>query len=527
MKSKLILLLVLSTLFAMNYSGFAQEIAEGLIYADINQNGTKDKKEPGIENVSISNGRDVVLTSQSGKYQIELIDGDILFVIKPDLYTFPLNEYKLPQFYYIHKPNGSPELKYKGSWPTGKLPKSIDFALYPIKKKKDFRMLVFGDPQPYTEEEVDFFYRGIIKELEGIEGVDFGLSMGDLVGNNLDLFSPYKNAVKHLGIPWHNVIGNHDMNLDVEIDRYSNETFESHFGPSDYAFNHGQVHFIILDDILYPDPRDKKGYWGGLLPEQLEFIENDLKTVPKDKLIVLAFHIPISENDGNDTYSDESLARLFELLKDFPYTLTISAHTHCQSQDFFSQDQGWLQNGMHHHFNVGTTSGSWYTGKLNEQGIPISTMRDGTRKGYAFINFSGNQYTIDYKVAGYPADYQMEIHAPKVIRRNEHTSAGIAANFFIGSKFDTLVFRVDNGDWKKMWHVKTLDPAYLNTVLEWDFVDTLPEGSRPSNPVDCTHIWFSKIPVDLEAGMHTIEVKAKDMFGREHRQKKEYRIVED
>ena len=34
-------------------------------------------------------------------------------------------------------------------------------------------------------------------------------------------------------------------------------------------------------DVLYPDPRDHEGYWGGFTEEQMQFIENDLKTVPK------------------------------------------------------------------------------------------------------------------------------------------------------------------------------------------------------------------------------------------------------
>src|SRR3546814_14093885 len=86
-------------------------------------------------------------------------------------------------------------------------------------------------------------------------------------------------------------MGNHDIKFDVEADSLSDESYEAHFGPSNYAFNHGNVHFIVLDDIIYPDPRDGKGYWGGLNQQQLEFIENDLRFVPKDHLIVLAFHI--------------------------------------------------------------------------------------------------------------------------------------------------------------------------------------------------------------------------------------------
>lgn len=42
-------------------------------------------------------------------------------------------------------------------------------------------------------------------------------------------------------------------------------------------------------------------------------------------------------------------------------------------------------------------------------------MRDGAPKGYAFINFKGNQYSLDYKVAGKPKNYQIEVFAPEVV----------------------------------------------------------------------------------------------------------------
>ena len=54
-------------------------------------------------------------------------------------------------------------------------------------------------------------------------------------------------------------MGNHNMNLDATSDILSVETFEMNFGSVNYAFNYGNAHFIILDNILYPDPRDEKG----------------------------------------------------------------------------------------------------------------------------------------------------------------------------------------------------------------------------------------------------------------------------
>lgn len=503
---------------------FAQPV-RGFVYEDNNRNNKKERQEKGIPDVAVSNGTDVVKTDYKGEYELPVSDGQVIFVIKPSDYTVPVNEHNQPQFFYSYKPGGSPKLKYKGTAPTGKLPKSVDFALIPAEPKDSFKMLVFGDPQPYTQQEIDFFYHGIISELTGVRGIDFGLSMGDLVGDNLDLFTPYKKAVASVGVPWYNVIGNHDMNYDVEDDLFADETFEDHFGPANYAFNHGKVHFIILDDILYPDPRDSKGYWGGFRRDQLEFVENDLQFVPKDHLVVLAFHIPISEGDDGDSFRDKDRNKLFDLLKDYPHTLSLSAHTHLQRQDFFFKKDGWQQEGRHHHYNVGTTSGDWYSGRLNEKGVPVSTMRDGTPKGYAFLSFNKNQYRIQYKVAGKPLDYQFEIFAPKVLEQNKRTTAGIVVNYFMGSEHDSLFYRIDDGEWQKMNYLSDYDPSYLHLLHEWDFTEEVLDGRRPSNPVASKHLWRGRIPNDLEVGEHTIEVKVTDQFGQTFQQTKTYRIA--
>lgn len=501
----------------------AQEQAKGIVFEDANANGKKDRNEKGIAQVAITNGEDVVLTDSKGNYKLPLVDGQTLAVIKPSGYKLPVNDKNLPQFYYSYRPEGSPESKFKGISPTGKLPKSVDFALLSSTEPEEFTALIFGDPQPYTQEEVDFFAKGVVAEVAGIQDVAFGLSLGDLVGNDLDLFNPYIDAIADVGLPWFNLMGNHDMNFDAESDAFSDETYEAHFGPANYAFNYGKVHVIVLDDILYPDPRDGKGYWGGFRDDQLRFVENDLKLVPKDHLIVLAFHIPLSEPEG-DPFRDADRERLFKALQPFENTLSLSAHTHIQRQDFFGKDEGWLGDKPHHEYNVGTTSGDWYSGKLNESGIPVSTMRDGTPKGYAFIHFKGNSYEVDYKVAGKPNDFQMEVFAPKVVAQGRNTKAGIYANFFMGREGDTVEYRIDSGEWKPMQYVQEQDPSYELMVYEWDTTEELMPGRRSSNPVVSTHLWRGSIPAKLKKGSHTVEIRATDQYGKTHTGSTKYRL---
>src|SRR5690554_7631488 len=107
----------------------AQDIVKGFVFEDLNGNGKKEQREKGIAGVPVSNGIEVVQTDAKGQYELPIGDDQIVFVIKPSDYSVPVNENKLPQFYYIHKPAGSPELKFAGVQPTGELPKSVDFEI--------------------------------------------------------------------------------------------------------------------------------------------------------------------------------------------------------------------------------------------------------------------------------------------------------------------------------------------------------------------------------------------------------------
>ncbi|MDR0713794.1 MAG: calcineurin-like phosphoesterase family protein, partial [Bacteroidales bacterium] len=495
---------------------WGQTAVTGYVYEDLNRNGKKDRSEKGIAQTAVSNGTEVCLTDAQGKYQLPVGDDNIIFVIKPAGYQAPLNEYNLPKTYYIHKPKGSPALRYEGVKPTGTLPKSVDFALYRYPEAESFVAFVFGDTQPYTDKEIAYLKDGIVTEAANYaNGISFGITLGDLVGDTLDLHLPYREMMQQIGLPWYNVLGNHDMNYDVKADSLSDENFELYFGPANYAFNYGRAHFIVLDDVLYPHPLTGRGYWGGLREDQWTFIENDLRHVSSDRLIVISMHIPLADVEDNAAFRNSDRQRFHRLLKPYPNVLFLSAHTHIQTQGFYNGKEHDVDRNIPiREYNVGTTCGDWFSGIVNENGIPVSTMRDGTPPGYALLRIDGNRYTIDYKVFGKPLNYQIAVYNPKVVPARRSTSAAIYANFFMGSKRDTVEYRIDNGDWAKMNRVDEFDPAYYRYVQDWDYVERLPAGRRPSNPIPCSHLWKGGIDTRLPAGTHRIEVRAKDLHGR-------------
>ncbi|RYG68726.1 hypothetical protein EON80_11065 [bacterium] len=210
-----------------------------------------DRTGKGVPGVRVSNGREVVSTDAQGRYQLPVTGDAIIFIQKPSGYRVPLNELNQPKFYYIHKPLGTVTAKktrFPGIAPTGDLPASIDFTLIKQNEPEDFRVVLWGDPQVRDIKEIDFVARDVANDLVGVDAA-FGMSLGDNVFNGLNLFRPLQDVAASLGIPWHSVIGNHDLNLDAPTEALSSETYKSFYGPTYYSFDHGQVHFVAMDNV--------------------------------------------------------------------------------------------------------------------------------------------------------------------------------------------------------------------------------------------------------------------------------------
>jgi len=511
----LTLFLIFSLFFLNNLPAQNSNLAKGLVFHDKNENGIYDSGEPGIPHVAVSNGVDVALTDANGNFSIAVNDDNIIFVIKPGSYKFPVNEYNLPQFFYNHKPAGSPELKYAGVSPTGSLPESINFPLLTGHSGDEFAMIVVSDPQAYTLEQIDFYDRDIVEDLVGNTYPLFGITLGDIVGDNLDFFEPTNKATSRIGLPWFHVFGNHDMNFDAKTWQHADETFERVYGPATYAFNQGKVHFIVLNNVIFPNDLTDHFYIGGLRETHFSFIENSLKHVPKDHLVVLCMHIPLFDEElWGDTFLDDHRERLFDLLKGYSHTFSMSGHTHYQRHYYFGNDEGWYDNKPHHHYNVGTASGDWWSGSPDDRGIPAATMYDGTPNGYNIIRFKGNAYTYDYKAAGFDESYKMRLYGPKLVPRNRFFKGELYVNYFQGSPLDTVEFMVNEGEWRKMRYVVEQDPHISAIRYEWDHADALPSGTRPSNPLISYHLWKTRIPTNVPAGENIVYIRIKDKQGR-------------
>ncbi len=498
------------------------EHAQGYVYHDANGNRRRDEGEAGVPDVRVSNGRAILLTDAEGHYEIEVDDDTIIFVIKPRNWMTPLNRDQLPQFYYIHKPAGSPSQKFPGVAPTGPLPASIDFPLSPQEEPDQFRALLFGDTQPRNKQEVEYMAHDIIEQVvaENAHGASLGVTLGDIVFDDLSVFQPHNQAIAMIGIPWYNVLGNHDINLDAADDKHSDETFESYYGPSYYAFDHGPVHFLALDDVRWigASEIEKGRFVGGFGPEQMEFIRNDLALVPENQLVVLLMHIPM--------LAVEDRQELYRLIEQRPFALSISAHTHFVKHHFIDGADGWRGKEPHHHVVNVTVCGSWWRGAIDELGIPHATMSDGGANGYSIIGFDGSKYSLEYRAARRPADHQMSIYLPEEILPTEAISTAMIVNVFFGSKKSKVEMRhLPDGEWKEIERVDGIDPFYADMKLA-ETGPTPPNGIPLPGPSITDHLWRGFLPAYLPAGTHLFEVRTTDMHGHVYTDRESIRVID-
>jgi hypothetical protein len=530
---------------ALQADAASAETAKGRVFEDLDGDGAFDHGEPGVEAVPVSNGEDVVKTGPDGHYSIAIEEGDVLFVTKPSGYAVPLDEDNLPQFYYIHCPEGTPAslgLRFPGVEPTGKLPRSIDFPLSRSEEPDPFRVVWFSDTQPQSHAEVSFIRDDVVAEVIGVDAA-FGITTGDIMFDDLSLIPRYNAVIGRIGIPWYNVPGNHESNYLSPDDEHSLETFKRYWGPTYFSFDYGRAHFVVLDDVHYngtnadrktPHPRGEGSYRGLVDKRQLRWLANDLDNVPKERLVVLAMHIPFRDglHPNSASVNVENREEVFRVLTGRPHLFAVAGHTHTVYHEYFGQEDGFGGPGEFHQHVIATVSGSWWSGPMDERGIPTTEQRDGTPNGYYVMTVDGTDVTMRFKAAGKSPDEQMRITFDAVYHRDDK---GVMRDYepwqLTGPRIHTdqiyatrvKVNLYDGGPNSSVkYEIAGYPPVEMTKVLEKDpFVEELfarhPDTKKSwVEPVPCKHLWTARLPEDLGPGVYTLTVRAVDEYGREH-----------
>jgi hypothetical protein len=344
------------------------------------------------------------------------------------------------------------------------------------------RFLVFGDTQIATAEEADELDR-VMSDVD--RNAVFGVTCGDLVHDRMDLFPRYRSAVASLGVPFFQVVGNHDLDPARGSVR-TTATFQKYFGPTHYSFNRSGVHYVVLDDVFWLGD----GYVGFLGENQLSWLASDLAAVEPGSTVVVFAHVPflstVSERTGGKIAKREGEVtnrdRLLEIASRFRAHF-VTAHTH-ESEHLF-------HDGVHEHV-VSTVCGAWWSG-------PVCW--DGTPNGYHLYEARSGELRWSFRPTGL-GDRQLRVYprGADPARPEE-----IVAN----------VWNWDP-DWKVLWYE---DGVRRGEMLRSRGLDpmaaALYEGSdRPAKNPE----WVEPVPTDhlfyARPSEGSVTVEAIDRFGR-------------
>lgn len=400
--------------------GRPARFAQGVVFEDLDKDGTRDRGEPGVDGALVSNGLEVVRTKADGAYRLPARDDMAVFVIQPTGWRVPTNADWVPQFSYQHKPAGSPKrLRFGGLAPTGPLPAAINFPLIRIGDESRFSCAVLGDTQAYSNAEVGFVRDSVVDDVldRGPGHVDCVIAVGDVMGDDLGLIPRMADVLGALGVPQWWVHGNHDYDFDADHDRDSADSWRRLWGPNYYAFEQGGVLFIALDNVVYPcGPEDArlpgrdecvsaagKRYNGRITDTQMSFVRNLLALTDPKKPVVVATHVPlVSFVDQSATiHQTDNVLDLYKLL-DGREALSISGHTHAVENlapgDRFA---GWraavgVEALPFRHIIAGAVSGGWWAGDFDTFGVPMALGRMGDPRGWVQLDFQDGVYVENF-----------------------------------------------------------------------------------------------------------------------------------
>ena len=127
--------------------------------------------------------------------------------------------------------------------------------------KSGFNLVVVGDPQPQTKEQITRLENEIIPQIATIveeykaTGYPTAILLtGDVVWDNMKFLPRVKADFEALGVPVYAVIGNHDHNKLYERNQTKAEkNYVDAWGERNKAFMLGETLFVTFDNIDYTD----------------------------------------------------------------------------------------------------------------------------------------------------------------------------------------------------------------------------------------------------------------------------------
>lgn len=363
-----------------------------------------------------------------------------------------------------------------------------DFVLERRKQPANkFYYIAISDPQVRNDHDMKRWRQEALPDIgQTIDSLKaarevIGMTLGDLVYDNMDLWDEYKASVENMGATFFQCIGNHDFdqryqdlhNMATGTPVYGEMMYHRYFGPTDYSFNIGKVHVVTMKNLNYLGHRR---YIESVTGDQLAWLKKDLSYLPKGSLVFLNMHAAAWNRvtTGNNIRNAEDLQ---EVLKDY------KVHVFCGHTHFLQNVE--VTPDLYEH-NVGAACGSWWAGWINQCGAP---------NGYLVMDVDGENLKWRYKSTRRDFSYQFRVYG-----KGEFASQ---SSFVVANVWDW------DSKWRVVWYQ---DGKPMGEMEQFDGMDAnrLKEvGGNPMRAIKTPHL-FRVMPSD---GAKEIKIEATNRFG--------------
>ena len=489
----------------------------------------------GLADVVVSDGVEVVKTDKDGVYQFKSAKKwGYVFISIPKGYEVG-SEGVLPQFHATLTEKADKAERH-------------DFNLVKVNQEK-YRVYFLGDmhlaDRTNDLNQFDNCMKEVKADIMDDDVKSYVITLGDMTWDlywySRNYYFPqylnsvnyyFKNAAKQ--VQFFHTIGNHDHDMCKDGDFNTVIEYVKDIAPTYYSFNIGDVHYIVLDDILCTNvggaasAKPKRTYSEEVTSEQLKWLAKDLSFVSKSTPVIVTSHAPVYAKEtvknvnAVTTYYLNNSVTLISKFKGYNVDF-VTGHTHV----LYNVDKS--SEGIYEH-NAGAVCASWWWSGYLTPGIHICT--DGAPGGYSVWDITGTDKKWRYKGTGRDADEQfrsydlnnvwftVEKDAPKVPAALKSKFEKYTDAYPKNSDNEVLIniwnwnpkWKIEikeNGKTLSSTRVKGYDPLHIAALTAKRFND----ASLTEEPAFTTTVNYHMFKVKASSPTSTIDIKVTDEFG--------------
>ena len=341
----------------------------------------------------------------------------------------------------------------------------------------------------------------------------------------------FKNAAKQ--VQFFHTIGNHDHDMCKDGDFNTVIEYVKDIAPTYYSFNIGDVHYIVLDDILCTNvggaasAKPERTYKSEVTDEQLKWLAKDLSFVSKTTPVIVTSHAPVYRKGADNllniyNYNLTNSSTLISKFKGYKVDF-VTGHTHV----LYNVDKP--SEGIYEH-NAGAVCASWWWSGYLTPGIHICT--DGAPGGYSVWDINGTDKKWRYKGTGRDAKEQfrsydlnnvwftVEKDAPNVPAALKSEFEKYTKAYPKNSNNEVLIniwnwnpkWKIEikeNGKTLSCTRVKGYDPLHIAALTAKRFNNS----AIKEVPAFITKENYHMFKVKASSATSTIDIKVTDKFG--------------